>query len=59
MGTNYIIKKDKQGRTIFCCPNCGRTLITFYNEVETIRAETNCECGQKIYFKGEADEEKN
>lgn len=56
METNYIIKKDKDGRKIFCCPNCGKTLITFYSGVKIIRASTNCDCGQKVYFIGDEDE---
>lgn len=59
MKTNYIIKTDKLGRTIFCCPNCNRTLITFYSEVETIRASTDCKCGQKVYFIGDEDEKED
>ena len=56
MKNNYIVKKDALGRTLFCCPNCNRTLVTFYSEVQSVRTVIECECGEKVYF-GEVYEE--
>lgn len=56
MKSNYVVKKDALGRTIFCCPNCDRTLITFYSEVQSVRTVIECECGEKVYFDEEEDE---
>lgn len=57
MKSNYVVKKDSLGRTIFCCPNCNRTLITFYNEVQSVRTVIECECGEKVYFGEEKENE--
>lgn len=59
MKDNYVVKKDALGRTLFCCPKCGRTLITFYSEVQSVRTVIECECGEKVYFSEEEIEVKD
>lgn len=59
MKNNYVVKKDASGRTLFCCPNCNRTLVTFYSEVQSVRTVIECECGQKVYFIGDEDEKED
>ena len=47
--TPLKIKTDKDGRTIWTCPNCGRTLVKFYSDVETINPHNYCwDCGQRL-----------
>ena len=50
MKNNYIVKKDALGRTLFCCPNCNRTLITFYSEVQSVQTVIECECGNTLWI---------
>lgn len=47
---NFVVSKDKNGRTIWCCPKCGTTLKTFYSINETIRDKVTCKCGEIVYF---------
>lgn len=56
MKNNYVVKKDALGRTLFCCPKCGSVLVTFYNEVQSVRTIINCKCGEKVYFGEEKDD---
>ena len=45
----FKIKTDKDGRTIWVCPNCGDVLMKFWSDVETISPRKYCdECGQKL-----------
>ena len=47
--TPLIIKTDKDGRTIWCCPQCGKTLVKFWSEVETISPHDYCwGCGRRL-----------
>lgn len=47
------LSNDKQGRTVWKCPKCNHTLVTFYSEVETIRNIDECKyCGQKLIMPG-------
>lgn len=50
MRSNYVVKQDALGRTLFCCPTCGSVLVTFYSEVQSVRTVINCKCGEKVYF---------
>ena len=50
--TPLTIKIDKDGRTIWCCPQCSRTLIKFYSDVETINPHNYCwDCGQRLEWR--------
>ena len=47
--TKFKIKNDTDGRVIWVCPRCGRTLVKFWSDVETIRPRKYCdECGQAL-----------
>lgn len=46
------IKTDKDGRTIWTCPNCGKILVKFWSDVETISPHDYCWiCGQRLEWK--------
>lgn len=48
----FKIKTDKDGRTIWVCPNCGDVLMKFWSDVETISPRKYCdECGTKLEYK--------
>ena len=50
----FKIKIDKDGRVIWVCPKCGRILMKFWSEVETIRPFNYCdECGQRLDWNDE------
>lgn len=57
MKNNYIVKKDALGRTLFCCPKCGSVLVTFYKEIQSVRANFICKCGEKVYLGEEKKDE--
>ena len=55
----FKIKTDKDGRTIWVCPNCSDVLMKFWSEVETIRPFNYCdECGQRLDWSDEVCRQK-
>ena len=50
--TPLKIKTDKDGRTIWTCPHCGKTLVKFWSDVETINPHNYCwDCGQRLEWR--------
>lgn len=46
-----VVKRDKDGRELLCCPTCGYILHKFWSEVETVRVQKYCEdCGQRLEY---------
>lgn len=47
----FKIKKDTDGKIIYVCPNCGRVLVKFWSEIETITMYNYCDnCGQALKY---------
>ena len=54
--TKLSITKHPNGLIDLCCPRCGRTLKTFYQEVLTVRPVNYChDCGQRLDWSWEND----
>ena len=47
--TKFKIKNDTDGRVIWGCPRCGKTLVKLWSDVETVSPRKYCdECGQAL-----------